>query len=432
MNPLREIENVLKSSIGMDVGSVGATSTERAVERRMRAVGISSQVEYLSKLHTDSIEVQELIECVVVPETWFFRGKETFAAMLELAHEIAVKIGAARPLRVLSVPSSTGEEPYSIVMALLDGGFDPSVIEVEAVDVSVSALEKAAVGTYGTNSFRGNDLRFRERHFTKVKLGWQLSRAVMDNVRFRRRNVVAHDFLTDCAPFHFIFCRNLLIYLDRETQSGLVDRLSELLLPGGHLFLGSGEAIAISEKPFANSGYSMAFAYRKQPTQLARSPTNKQQSTRPLRLSKRPTDNVPANPKSVKRAARSPSGGSSSVNPVSPAPLRSASPDPPLLEQARVLADSGQLSEAASACERIIAKGSSSADTLYLLGVVRDAQGDLGEAAECYRKAIYLDPTHTDAMLHLAHLRDGQGDSDSAANLRARARRIDSGLRVKQ
>lgn len=412
----------------MDIDSVGAASIQRAVEKRMRTVGASSLADYVALLSSNSMEIQGLVECVVVPETWFFRGRETFAALVEIARHHRAQLGAHRAVRILSVPSSTGEEPYSIVMALVDAGFAMSEFSVEAVDVSVSALEKAGVARYGANSFRGDDLAFRERHFTKSDRGWQLSRSIMDGVRFRRRNVTAPDFLSDCAPFHIVFCRNLLIYLETETQSALVDRLTELMVPEGHLFLGSGEAIAISGKPYSNAGYAMAFAYRRAPQaggakwkQGEERPSNKMTGSRRQGAPVRKSVLAPSPAKPAKTAAVFKASSKVSLAAVSEEPGKS------LLIQARELADAGRLEDAAALCERLLLSASATAEVLYLLGVVRDAQGNFALAAECYRKAIYLDPTHTDAMLHLALVRERQGEPGVAANLRARARRVDLG-----
>lgn len=429
MNSIQEVEKVLRSAIGMDIESVGPSSIERALNKRMRATGLSDSSQYLSRLLADSLEVQELVECVVVGETWFFRGMEAFAAMLDIARGWRSQIGPGRPLRVLSVPSSTGEEPYSIVMALLDGGFNSAEIVVEAIDVSVSALEKAGAALYSANSFRGNDLAFRDRYFQKVGTMWQLGASVTDQVRFRRRNVVAQDFLADTMPFHIVFCRNLLIYLDSETQSRLVDRLTELLVPKGFLFLGSGEAIALSEKPFVSTGYPMSFSFqrlhpesvtpRDRSARLA-SPAERHGTGRPARRSpeqlagKRVTGTPPS-----KRVLPTP--------PRTPTPPKTGISADDLVTQARGHANAGRLNDAAVICERLIADGNSTAEVLYLLGVVRDALGDLAQAAECYRKAVYLDPVHTDAMLHLALVREKQGDIALAATLRARARRVEAG-----
>src|SRR3954463_795415 len=93
-------------------------------------------------------------------------------------------------LRVLSLPCSTGEEPYSIAMALLDAGFPAERFHVDALDISLRALAFARRGVFGRNSFRGGDGEYRDRHFTAAGAGWQLGEAERRPVEFRQGNVL--------------------------------------------------------------------------------------------------------------------------------------------------------------------------------------------------------------------------------------------------
>lgn len=151
--------------MGLDAVSIGSTTIDRAVLARMASLGVERREDYWQQLQDSTDEVQELIEAVVVPETSFFRDREAFAVLVRL---ILVEWLPAHPrgtLRLLSIPCSTGEEPYSMVMALLDAGFSLGQFEVDAVDISARALTQAKRGVYGMNSFRGENLSFRERYF---------------------------------------------------------------------------------------------------------------------------------------------------------------------------------------------------------------------------------------------------------------------------
>src|ERR1700674_835338 len=150
-----EFENLLKRTIGLDAASIGSSAIKRAVQVRAAACNLKDPKAYWRFLCTSKAELQELVEAVIVPETWFFRDGEAFLAMARLAHEEWLP-RHARALRLLSLPCSTGEEPYSMAMALLDGGFPVDRFRVDAVDVSTRALEHARHGIYGKNSFRGN------------------------------------------------------------------------------------------------------------------------------------------------------------------------------------------------------------------------------------------------------------------------------------
>ena len=98
---------------------------------------------------------------------------------------------ATEPLRLLSVPSSTGEEPYSMAMALLDAGVPSARFQVDAMDVSLHALERAAAAVYGRNSFRGSGTLGRDHHFEAVPRGRRVCQRVRRQVRFRHGNLLA-------------------------------------------------------------------------------------------------------------------------------------------------------------------------------------------------------------------------------------------------
>ncbi len=231
-------ERLLKSRIGLDASSVGSAVIERAVRQRMSGLALHDEDEYWMRLNGSPGEVQALIEAVVVPETWFFRYPESFTTLARLAFERLPSLGGGRALRILSLPCSTGEEPYSIVMALLDAGLSEYLFEVDALDVSARVIERASLGVYGRNSFRGDELGFRDRHFSEVADGYQLAEQVRRKVRFRCGNLLDPGLLAGEAPYDFVFCRNLLIYFDRPTQSEVVEVLKRLLRPDGAMFIG--------------------------------------------------------------------------------------------------------------------------------------------------------------------------------------------------
>ncbi|RFQ34247.1 protein-glutamate O-methyltransferase CheR, partial [Pseudomonas sp. ATCC 13867] len=239
---------LLKERIGLDAESVGDAVIGRAVRQRSVKVAGGDAERYWERLQVSAEEVQALIEAVIVPETWFFRYPESFAALAQLAGRRVCELAGARPLRLLSLPCSSGEEPYSIVMALLDAGLAPSAFQVDALDVSRPVLERAEAGRYGRNSFRGANLGFRDRHFTGTDSDFQISEAVRAKVQFRLGNLLSPSLLAGEAPYDYVFCRNLLIYFDRATQERVVDVLRRLAREDGVLFIGPAEASLLSRQ----------------------------------------------------------------------------------------------------------------------------------------------------------------------------------------
>ncbi|MBN7134730.1 hypothetical protein A7A76_08340, partial [Lysobacter enzymogenes] len=267
-------ERWLKTTMGLDASSVGPGVVERAVAGRMRATASADAAAYWRRLLAQPLEQQELIEAVVVPETWFFRGVEAFDA---LARAFApLQADGARTLRLLSLPCSTGEEPYTLAMALIDAGWAPSRLRIDAFDISQRALAKAAHAVYGANSFRGRELGYRERHFRALGHGrWQLSAQARGCVRLHRANVLDIDFLPAQATYDAVFCRNLLIYFDQDTQVRTVGVLARALAPDGLVFVGAAETGLLLSLGYASAQIPMAAAFRRQrtpPAALAAAP----------------------------------------------------------------------------------------------------------------------------------------------------------------
>jgi len=416
---LGDFERLLKASIGLDVGSIGPSSIERAVQERLSACGLRDRHVYWDRVCASGTELQALIEAVVVPETWFFRDREAFATLASIGHENWLRAPADGVLRLLSLPSSTGEEPYSMAMALLDAGVPADRFRIDAVDVSARAIVHAERAVYGRNSFRGKELTFRDRHFDETKLGYRPSDAVRAQVHLRQGNMFAADFLPGPELYDVIFCRNLLIYFDRPTQDRAVAVLQRLLTSNGTLFVAPSETGLLLSHDFVSAKIPLAFAFRKS-VPGAREP----EPASVCSVTRLPTPSRAASPVDV----RSQAPGAEPVS-ASPQPLPLASPQAAGLaaglDEAVRLADQGLLVEAASCCEAHLRQHGPSAKAFYLLGLVRDAAGNPTDASNCYRKALYLDPVHHETLVHFAFLVEQQGNSAAAQVLRNRARRVE-------
>src|SRR5262245_48566577 len=138
-----EFEKLLKQTMGLSAATIGEATLERALQERQLACGLPDLQAYWDCLQGSAADLQELIEALVVPETWFFRHGEAFSALVEVARRGELRALPGAPLRLLSLPCATGEEPYSMAMALLDAGFLASQFHIDAVDISQRALDKA-------------------------------------------------------------------------------------------------------------------------------------------------------------------------------------------------------------------------------------------------------------------------------------------------
>ncbi|MBC7211021.1 MAG: protein-glutamate O-methyltransferase CheR, partial [Pseudomonas sp.] len=254
----------LQERIGLDVESVGAAMVERALRQRCTLVQAQNLDDYWVRLLQSTDEQQALIEAVIVPETWFFRYPESFTALAGLAHKRVAELAGARPLRILSLPCSTGEEPYSIAMALLDGGLSPGVFRIDGLDISPSSVAKGELGVYGRNSFRGSELAFRERHFTAVGEAHRLDERVRQQVSLQVGNVLDPALRARQGLYDFVFCRNLLIYFDVPTQQRVFEVLKHMTHVQGVLFIGPAEGSLLARLGMRPLGIAQSFAYVRQ------------------------------------------------------------------------------------------------------------------------------------------------------------------------
>jgi chemotaxis protein methyltransferase WspC len=402
----------LKERIGLDVTSVGPAIIERALRQRTTLSQAAHADEYWQLLQGSRDEQQALIEAVIVPETWFFRYPESFATLGKLARNRLAELNNMRALRILSLPCSTGEEPYSIAMALLDAGLKPHQFKVDGMDVSPLSVEKARRALYGKNSFRGQDLDFRERHFTPEQDGHRVNENVREQVRLQVGNVLDPTLLASEPAFDFVFCRNLLIYFDQPTQKLVFEVLKRLTHFDGVLFIGPAEGSLLGRLGMRSIGIPQSFAFSRHsdphPEPL---PTAKPVAV-PISQPQRNTPPVPVRNRPF------------AVVPPLPIASKSANPDAAtLLANIAALANEGKSAEARAACEQYLRSHEPVAQVFYWLGLLSDVAGLTLEAQGFYRKALYLEPQHPEALMHLAALLQAQGDSVGARRLQERAAR---------
>ncbi|MCF5508237.1 chemotaxis protein CheR [Pseudomonas sp. PA-3-11C] len=400
----------LKERIGLDVASVGEAIIERAVRQRCQSSQSQSAEAYWQHLQTSHDEQQALIEAVIVPETWFFRYPESFATLARLAQVRLAEINQLRALRILSLPCSTGEEPYSIAMALLDAGLAPHQFKVQGMDVSPLSVERARRGVYGKNSFRGADLEFRDRHFTEDAGNYRIADRVREQVRLQVGNLLDPALLANEPTYDFVFCRNLLIYFDQPTQKQVFDVLKALTHVDGVLFIGPAEGSLLGRHGMRSIGVPQSFAFSRHvepalPVAPVVKPT-------PAPLPQRRAAPIPLKPRPFSTV-------SPNVPPVKVMPTDAGD----LLSQIATLANEGKSAEARAACERYLSSHPPAAQVFYWLGLLSDVAGSALEAQGYYRKALYLEPQHPQALMHLAALLESQGDSVGARRLQARAAR---------
>lgn len=397
------IELILKQKLGLDANSVGSRIIARAIAQRQAACQVLDQAAYLALVQTSPQELEQLIEAVVIPETWFFRDKGAFAALQEYAQTQRL-CHPHQVMKLLSLPCSTGEEPYSIAMTLLKAGLAPDQFQIDAVDVSQHALAKAKKAIYRQKSFRGDSFAECDRYFQQTNDHYEVRPDVRRSVNFIHGNILQPHFLMG-KQYHVIFCRNLLIYLDLSARLRSIDALDQVLLPLGLLFLGAVETPQLAHRAYQLIHYPAAFAFQKQPL-------NTQLLTPDSKLVKRKQPHQTSNSSTLIR------------RPPIPAPLPLQHSAPTSLETAQDLADRGKLLSAAEICESYIRTYPGQAPAYLLLGQIYQGLNRLKQAEQSFQKALYLNPDTYEALIYLALLKEQQGNNIESQRFRKRAARL--------
>jgi chemotaxis protein methyltransferase WspC len=404
MKPQDAMSELLRKVVGFDADATGDRAFEHAVRAGMRRAGVEDPGCYLDLLRGSPDELQQLTEGLVVPETWFFRDHEPFVFLAQHVRDVWLKQHPGQVLRVLSAPCSTGEEPYSIAITLLEAGFDAASFTVDAVDISVHALDAARAGLYGRNSFREKTAPGRDKYFTAEGQRFRVRGEVSSRVSFRQANLTSPSFLAGEAPYHAIFCRNVFIYLVAQARLDALNHLNHLLAPDGLLFTGHSELIFFLQNGYESVRHRRAFACRKAgPAQ----PAPVLPAFEPPRLKTAPPRRRPAEVRLPPKLV-----------PVAGPATES------LLALAQRLADQGAMEEASQLCDRALGENGEDAGAYCLHGLIHEACGRLEEAEECFRRALYLEPGQEDSLLHMTLLLERKGEVARAAILRARLGRL--------
>lgn len=245
---------------------------------------------YFSLLRVgDPSTVQDLVNALTVNETYFLREEYQFRALVRsvlpqvLADRQALGI-ADSPIRILSLPSSTGEEPYSIAIRLLEDW--PSIQDVDvslhAADIDTRVLAEARRGVYGARSVSKVPADELARWFRRRGDGsYQVVDELRESVSFERVNVCDPESMARYRGFDVVFCRNLLIYFDATSSRVATDNLHAALRPGGFLLLGHSESMSRISTAFVPRRLPDAVIYQRPagprrpggPTGVARCPS---------------------------------------------------------------------------------------------------------------------------------------------------------------
>jgi chemotaxis protein methyltransferase WspC len=406
---LNKILLIVKNEIGLDSKTIGDATIEKIIQQRMHQCKINSYEKYHSLLNSTSSELYELLEMVVIPETWFFRDIRPFEFIYTKIQKELIK-NKSRFFKIMSIPCSTGEEPYSLAMYLISKGIPESSFIIDAVDISKRSLQIAEQGAYGNNSFRGKHYHeFQLKYFNKEQDNYQIKHNIQQKINFYIFNIL-QKITEHKYEFDFILCRNLLIYFDVNTKLIAFKQLSQLLNKNGYLFIGHSEFGSVPENTFQNMGFEQAFALIKHNHPAFNShnlvPAN---STLPCEHAETEKHHPPLEQKV---------NFESLINKIKPEDKIS---DSLSLKRIREIANSAELSEAESLCHEHIKQYGENSEALFLLGLIASSQKKTQSAESFFRKCLFLEPKHYESLVHLSLLLQENGDLKNASLFKKRA-----------
>jgi chemotaxis protein methyltransferase CheR len=264
----RKLAEFLYRRTGMVFNESKRYYVERRIMDRMAATSNATFAHYFMFLRGETRnEVEHFINAFTINETYFNREDHQLECLSrDLLPERVRGRRQGEPIRIWSAPCSTGEEPYSIAMWLLENWRQVDAYDIEIVgsDIDTAVLEAAAAGIYGKRALMRLSPRIVEKYFRQLdEQRWQILDDLRDSVQFSRVNIMQSRETRPQGRFDVIFCRNVLIYFDDESRRLAAENLFENLHPGGYICLGHTESMSRISPLFEVCRFSDAIVYRR-------------------------------------------------------------------------------------------------------------------------------------------------------------------------
>jgi chemotaxis protein methyltransferase CheR len=266
---LRRLCEYLYRRTGMVFTEAKRYYVERRVVERMVATHSSSFEDYFARLRADLLgEIEQFVNAFTVNETYFYREDHQLACLTSslLAERLKAK-PRGEPIRIWSVPCSSGEEPYSIAIWLLENWplVDQHEIEIVGSDIDTAAMTLARAGVYGKRALMRLSPQLVEKYFTADESGetWRIIDDLRQSVQFTAANIVDRAECTLHGRFDVVFCRNVLIYFDDTSRRIAAENLYENLYPGGFICLGHTESMSRISPLFDAARFADAIVYQR-------------------------------------------------------------------------------------------------------------------------------------------------------------------------
>lgn len=422
---LADLAALLKERVGLNVRADGHAALRLAVAARLDELAeVPDGAGYLAVLRGagGDDELRRLLPLVTVGKTSFFRDERQFGALEALLPRLLARPrGGGRRVAIWSAGCATGEEPYSIAMALAEAGADPDHVELVATDVNPEAVAHALRGAYEARRLREVPDALRERYFdTTIERPHVRPLLRRFLTAIRPHNLVSASFPrpSDGGGWDVVFCRNVIIYFDTATTQQVLTLFHGNLAPGGYLFLGYSESLFRLFEGFELTEVAGAFVYRRPEVRMTPLPV-----WRPVR----PQLPLPESPPRVAHVETAPTPVPAPRTPPAPSPQGPLAPQE-FLDGAIALFAEGRFGAARELLERWIEKGGEDLAVRLTLANLYGILRQPAEARACYQAALALEPLSAEAHLFYGIHLVSTGEHEPAALELSRALFLDPDL----
>ncbi|WIJ25841.1 CheR family methyltransferase [Devosia sp. RR2S18] len=264
---LATLTDFLHARTGMRFGEAKRYYIDRRVADRMAQRHLTSFADYQALLRTEPSEVEQLINSFTVNETYFYREEHQLSCLSQsILPEIIQSKEPGEKIRIWSVPCSSGEEPYSIAIWLLENWalVDAFNVEIVGSDIDTEIVAEALEADYGSRAVMRLPPELIQRYFLPSEDGRvRLIADLRESVIFTPCNITDAASVARQGRFDVIFCRNLLIYFDAIARVRCVENLFTSLLPGGYVCLGHSESMSRISERFITRRFPQAIVYQR-------------------------------------------------------------------------------------------------------------------------------------------------------------------------
>jgi chemotaxis protein methyltransferase CheR len=266
----RRLCEFLYRRTGIVLTEVKRYFVERRVIERMTATGAASFASYFARLRSDEEgEIEQFVNAFTVNETYFYREDHQLRCLTSdlLSERVRAK-APEQSIRIWSVPCSTGEEPYSIAIWLLENWplVDQHEIEIVGSDIDTKVLESARDGIFGKRALMRLSPYLIDKYFAADGFeSWKIIDDLRASVQFSRVNIIDSGETRAHGRFDVIFCRNVLIYFDEASRRVAAENLYDNLAPGGYICLGHAESMSRITPLFDVRRFHDAIVYQRPP-----------------------------------------------------------------------------------------------------------------------------------------------------------------------